>query len=793
MSEMPAQADTPHAPGAPQGVAADETFSDPLLGCLEVVARYYDRGVPRQALISGLPMPEGRLTPRLFPRAAMRAGLSAKVVRRPLAKLHRMLLPAIVLMSDESALILLKKDSNAGEADVLLPETGGGTDRVRLAELEETYSGYAILLKPEFNYGETRTFARPAAGKNWFWEAIKPLWPTYAQVIVAAGLVNILALAAPLFIMNVYDRVLPNEAVSTLWVLALGVGLAIVFDFILKTLRVALIGNAGRRADVMLAGRIFSHVLALDLSSRPHRTGEFANHLKDFEIVREFFTSNTVVTMTDLLFMGLFIFIIYQIAGVAALVPATAAVLVIVIGLAIQRPMRRVVDQSQSEAGYRHSLLLDAISGLETIKTAGAESQVQRQWEQFVGQNADTAHRLRSVSSLGVNLSAFVQQFVTVGVVIVGVYLFQQGEVSSGAIIASVILAGRAVAPLGQLAAAFARAQQAFTSLRTLNQLMQMPEDGTGETRHIDRGIESGRIEFDGVDVTDVPANKRDLAMMFQDIALYPHMTIAENIAYPLKIDGVPKDERRETVREAAELMRIEDMLDKHPGELSGGQQQRAALARTLVQDPIAFLMDEPLSDLDAQLKTEMRKEIQRVHKRLGKPTIYVTHDQSEAFAVADRVAVMNAGRVEQVATPVDLYRHPATPFVARFIGMENLYSGEVVSHGPPQITTQLGLLRLPDGVSLPPEGERVTVLVRPDAARAGGSQETSNVVQGEVAAISFRGRYQQATMHLGDGVSLVLEFDAGRELPPAGEKLRVALAPEALILFPASPEGEGS
>lgn len=179
----------------------------------------------------------------------------------------------------------------------------------------------------------------------------------------------------------------------------------------------------------------------------------------------------------------------------------------------------------------------------------------------------------------------------------------------------------------------------------------------------------SGSIEFDGVEITEVPANERGLAMMFQDIALYPHMTIRENIAYPLKLDGVPEEERHREAEEAAGIMQIPELIDKYPGELSGGQQQRAALARTIVQDPIAFLMDEPLSDLDAKLKVEIRKEIQQVHKRLGKPTLYVTHDQEEALTMSDRIAIMNDGTLEQIGTREEVYEYPENRFVAQFIG----------------------------------------------------------------------------------------------------------------------------
>ena len=202
----------------------------------------------------------------------------------------------------------------------------------------------------------------------------------------------------------------------------------------------------------------------------------------------------------------------------------------------------------------------------------------------------------------------------------------------------------------------------------------------------------SGTISFDGTEVTEVPANRRNLAMMFQNIALYPHMTIQENIAYPLKVSRVPVDERHQQAAEAAEIMQIPELLDKYPGELSGGQRQRAALARTIVQDPIAFLMDEPLSDLDAKLKIDIRKEIQRVHKRLGKPTLYVTHDQEEAMTMSDRIAIMNNGIIEQFGTRDEVYKYPSNTFVANFIGNPsiNFMDAEVV-----ELNEDVGELRV--------------------------------------------------------------------------------------------------
>ncbi|WP_394743154.1 ABC transporter ATP-binding protein [Natronococcus roseus] len=203
----------------------------------------------------------------------------------------------------------------------------------------------------------------------------------------------------------------------------------------------------------------------------------------------------------------------------------------------------------------------------------------------------------------------------------------------------------------------------------------------------------SGSIEFDNVDVTEVPAHHRGLAMMFQNIALYPHMTIRENIAYPLKLQGIPEAERHDEAEEAAEIMQIPELVDKYPGELSGGQQQRAALARTIVQDPIAFLMDEPLAALDAKLKVEIRKEIQKVHRRLDKPTLYVTHDQEEALTMSDRIAIMNDGSLEQIGTREEVYDYPKNTFVARFIGNPsiNLVDATLESLDENEGTVQVG------------------------------------------------------------------------------------------------------
>ncbi len=228
-----------------------------------------------------------------------------------------------------------------------------------------------------------------------------------------------------------------------------------------------------------------------------------------------------------------------------------------------------------------------------------------------------------------------------------------------------------------------------------------------------------GRIRYDGVDVTDVPVNKRNIAMMFQSIALYPHMTLRNNIGYPLRVSGVPRSEMNEEVEEAAKVMQIDEDLDKYPGELSGGQQQRVALARTVVGDSVALLMDEPLSDLDAKLKVEIRKEIQRIHQRIGEPAIYVTHDQEEAMTMSDRIVVMNEGRIEQIGDVDEVYQYPTNRFVAEFIGNPsmNFVTGSLSDFASESVTVEtegnqiaFDVEKLDGGY----DGDSITVGVRP-------------------------------------------------------------------------------
>ena len=528
------------------------------------------------------------------------------------------------------------------------------------------------------------------------------------EVVLAAFLINLLALASPLFIMNVYDRVVPNQAISTLWVLAAGVATALFFDFLLKSLRGALIDSAGKRADVLLASRIFEQVLNIQMKARPPTTGAFANQLREFETVRDFFTSATLATVTDLLFVGVFIAVIWAIAGPVAYVPMIAVPIVIVIGLVIQWPLNNAVKQTQREAAQKHAVLVETVSSLDTIKSLGAESRMQRAWERFVGLTARTSQRSRFYSSLGINLSGFAQQSVAIIIVVFGVYLIADGQMTTGGLIASTILGGRAVAPLAGVANTMSRFHQSRVALKNLNQLMELPVERPADHQFISRPIDDGRIEFrnvsfsypntnepvlkdvslainrgekvgiigrigsgkttigrlliglyqpdngavliDGVDLRQYhPSDiRRGVGTVMQDVALF-FGSVKENIAI-----SHPQADDAQILR-AARLAGVDDFVGTHPqgynlqvGErgqnLSGGQRQAIALARALLLDPPVLMLDEPTSAMDTASEMALIRRLGTISR--ADRTFVVTTHRASLLRLVDRVIVLDKGRI---------------------------------------------------------------------------------------------------------------------------------------------------
>ena len=692
---------------AATGGAGDsaQTTGDALAHCLSAFIALDGQPKPLDTLVAGLPLENGRLTPALTVRALQRAGYVAKLVKRPLGDLSDMLLPAIILMEDGGACILVQRN----KADCVIHDPQFG-ERAKLPtdRLAAAYAGWAILARQADLTTAGLSGSDHGEDEHWFWGAIARLWPTYAYVALAAAFINVLAIASPLFTMNVYDRVLPNKAIPTLWVLAIGMAVALIFDLAIRSLRSWLIDSAGRRADVLLASRIYAHVMAIQLTARPATTGSFASHLKEFEQVREFFTSSTIATFTDMLFFFVFLLVIAQIGGPIAYVPAVAAVVIAIIAFLFQFPLNKAANANSAETAQRHSLLVETIASLETVKAIRAESHLQKLWEGFVGSSSRTVEKVRGLTTKLSHITMTIQQFVSVAVVIAGAYLFQTGHVTTGAIIACVMLASRSVAPLGQFAMVAARSQQSLTSLKQLNKVMEMPSErplskaflsqpighchiqfqnvtfaypgttvpalngvnftikpgervgiigkiGSGKTT-IGRLMiklyepQEGAILIDGIDMRQFHPHevRRSIGLLGQDGDLF-HGTVRSNILL-----GSPQATDADLI-EAARLAGVDDFVRRHPagfdmpvGErgqaLSGGQKQSVALARTLIGKPKAIFLDEPSSAMDLASERQLIEHLRSI-LRQGQTVIVSTHRYS-MLDLVDRLIVLANGKV---------------------------------------------------------------------------------------------------------------------------------------------------
>lgn len=695
----------PTSPPASGGAGAADR---PLLDCLVTLTRLFGRPASAESLIAGIPLPSGDLSQELFSRAAAKAGLASQSHRRPLDQISPLVLPAILVLRDGGACLLVGIDQEGKQAEILLPETGGGTSRVPLDRLQARYAGTTIFVKPDMDSVRVNHGAELPRPARWFFGIISRFWPTYGEAVLAAALVNLLGLAVPLFTMNVYDRVIPNQAIPTLWVLAVGVMLALVFDFILRGVRAALIDNAGRRADILLSARIFEHVMNLQMRARPVSTGAFANQLREFETVRDFFTSATLTSVTDLLFIGLFVGIIWMIAGPVALVPLCAVPTVIIIGLLAQFPLARAVQKTQAEAAQKHAVLVETVGNLETIKTLGAEGWRQGLWERFVGQTARTSQQARFWSALSVNVSALVQQLVVVGVILAGVYRVAENEMSVGALVAATILAGRTVAPLSGIANTLSRFHQSRIALAALNKTMAHPVERLADRSFVSRPVVDGAIEFrevsfsypnaaapalngitlsikpgervgligrvgcgkttlgrlavglyqpdqgsvliDGTDSRQMdPADiRRGVGLLLQDVVLFQG-TIRDNIAA-----GRPHADDASILR-AARLAGVDGFVKAHPlgydapvGErgqnLSGGQKQAIGLARLLIAEPKILIMDEPTSAMDTGSEAQLVARLPTILDH-GQTLIITTH-RTALLAAVERLVVMDSGHI---------------------------------------------------------------------------------------------------------------------------------------------------
>ncbi|MCC5992253.1 MAG: type I secretion system permease/ATPase [Rhodobacteraceae bacterium] len=687
---------------ADRGSSNDEMSQ--LEACLLHVAASLDRPMTLAAIQSAQGGTHGAATLRDAITAAERAGIQVGFGQRALAAFDGSLTPAILILNDDRAVVVEDVLAN-GDLAIFDPALGEGAGRIARDKLEPVYTGYALLLRPEHR----DDIALNATGRqgHWFWATLADNRWAYTQVLLAAIIANFLSLSTALFIMVVYDRVLPNEAIESLIALTVGVGLALVFDFLIKTLRAGFIDKAGQRADMVMGRRIFDQILDLQMRERKGSTGALASTLREFETLRDFFTSATLVAVVDLPFILLFIGVIYLIGGPLAIVPALAVPFVLIVGIAVQPVLARLAEKSFSEGQSKQGVLVETLTGLETIKAAGAQRRMRARWEEAIARQSDHGLKARAVTQFAINATAFAQQGAQVMIVFYGVFLITAGEVSMGALIAAVILTGRTLAPLAQLAQTLTRFNQARTSYNSLDALMKSASERPEGKGWISRPTLDGEIRFDnvsfaypdqsidalrnvsftikpgekvavlgrigsgkstvarlmlglyqpregavlvdGIDIRQIDPGdlRRNMGAVLQDIWLFSG-TVRENIAI-----GAMRPRDHEII-EAARIAGVEDFIRRHPagydmmlaerGEgLSGGQKQAITLARALLGRPPIMLMDEPTSSMDVQNEAAV---ISRLKSELADRTVIIVTHRTSLLELVDRVIVVDQGKV---------------------------------------------------------------------------------------------------------------------------------------------------
>ncbi len=700
----------PAPPVNPSRLREDLIHADPLLDCLVTVCQLHGVSASRASLSSGLPLNHEPLSLLLAERAAAKAGMSARLQRIALQALDPHSLPAVLILKDNQACVLLGWDEAADgqrQARVLLPETGQGSVRLPAGELESRYAGLTLFVRPHFRFDQRTPELHSVKARHWFWSAVQAQRFVYRDVLCAAALVNLFAVAFPLFSMNVYDRVVPNHAVETLWALAAGMLLVLGADLFMRLLRSRFVDEASARVDVQISGGLMEKVLGMRLEHRPESVGSFASNLRGFEQVRDFIASGTVAALIDLPFALIFLGVMLWISPWLALPVVAGFLVILLMGHLLQGRLHELAETTYRAQAQRNATLIESLTGIETIKSQGAQGVIQAKWERANQFLAATGVRMRRLSSGAMFGTNFVSQLVSVVIIIVGVYLIGERQLTMGALIACTTLASRALAPAGQIVGLLMQYQGVRTAMASLNQIMAKPVERPEGESFVQRPQLRGDIEFrgvkfaypnrtdaaldglsfkiaagervaligrvgsgkstihrlmmglyrptegsvllDGIDLRQLdPADlRRNVACVSQDVTLF-YGSLRDNITF-----GQPYADDAALVA-AAEVACMSDFVNRHPrgfdmmvgerGEsLSGGQRQSVGLARAVLHNSPILLLDEPTSAMDFSTEAQITQRMSQF--AAGKTVVLVTH-RTSMLAMVDRVIVVDGGKI---------------------------------------------------------------------------------------------------------------------------------------------------
>lgn len=687
-----------------------EPPASPMLALVRWYARHFSQ--PFSAVTVANSLPDGFETRdrAVLPRALEQVGLRSSFVLRDLREIDPIVLPCVVFAKSGDPLILTHFPQSGKLARFINPAEGDHEQEIPLRKLRKQITKDVLFVTADSDQTSRRMDPENADDKadprHWLWGPVRENWGAFFQILAAALGINLFALAVPIFVMNVYDRVIPNLAFVTLWTLAGGVAIALALDMILKLIRTNVLETVSRRIDLKIAATLFRQVMNVKLLHRPGGAAGLANAIRDFEGVRDFFSSTSFVAMIDLAFIGIFVAVLWYIVGPIAIVPLLAVPIVIILALIAQIPIGAAVEKSQQLATKRHTVLVESLMGIETIKSLNSEPIMQREWENAVAASARITGKTRFWSNFAVSGTMLVQQAVSVFIILWGVYLVSDGQITVGGLIAANILAGRILAPLGNISQTLIRAQHAFKSLSAISGVMALPVDASTQVKS-DLRITKGTVEFRNITFTypeapqpalsdisfaigagecvgmlgRVGSGKSTTGKLFaglleadeglilvdgHEFGQYERAELRAGIGYlpqdPDLFSGTIRENlvlgrAKATDEELNRALYLAGMdyfiaenplgLDQYIGEkgnrLSGGQRQAIGLARLLLRRPRILFLDEPTNAMDNGTENKVTARLGEL-KAEGITLILCTHRHSLA-AITDRLIVLDAGK----------------------------------------------------------------------------------------------------------------------------------------------------
>ena len=693
-----------------------DKIKDELLQCLVIFTKLHNNPYSADALTIGLPVKDGdeielfslKSSRSLFSRAASRAGFASTLVRKDLEQISPLVLPCILMLRGKKACILQSFSKDKKTANIITPELSTGTSTIEISKLKEEYLGYAYYLKREFVPEDTSSTKLIDAGNDhWFWGTLKRSKKIYFDVVLASFIINLFVLASPLFTMNVYDRVVPNNAVETLWVLALGVSVVYGIDLFLKFLRSYFLEIAGKKSDIIMSSILFERVMDMKFSNKPKSVGSFASNLKEFDTVRNFFSSASLAAIVDLPFAIIFLIVTYFIGSYIVLVPIVIMIAILCYTFFIKDPLQNAIKSTFEASAIKNGILIESLSSLETIKTLGASGHIQWNWEEATGEIANRSIKSKIITTSITTVTSFLVQLNTVAIIVLGVYMIQDTHLTMGGLIAAVMLSSRAIAPMGQVASLAANFEQTKTAYQSLSKIMQMPVERPEGKKFVRRNSFDGKIEFknvsftypdttkgsldrinfviqpgekvgiigkngsgkttlqklilglysptegsvliDGIDINQIdPADlRRNIGYVPQDVVLFKG-TVRENI-----VQKAPYVDDIQIIK-AAKVSGVDEYVNAHPlgfdmpvferGDgISGGQRQSIAVARAFLLDSPIILLDEPTNSLDNTVENKLKINLKT--NTANKTMLLVTH-RTSMLDLVDRLIVMDNGKI---------------------------------------------------------------------------------------------------------------------------------------------------